>query len=152
MAIAASSAACATARRPTRAMDSRAAIAAVAREFSARYERGDAAGMAALYTSDGVALPPGRRAVRGRAALEAYWRLAPGARVTRHRVTPDSVVLAGPVAYDWGTYEARGAGADGATWTAYGKYVIVWRETAPGTWRMHVDMWNAAPADRANAP
>ena len=141
----AATSACATARRPTRAADSRTAIAAVAREFSARYERGDAAGMAALYTDDGVALPPGRAAVRGRAALEAYWRLAPGSRVTHHRVTPDSVVLAGPVAYDWGTYEARGAGADGKAWTAYGKYVIVWRETTPGTWRMHVDMWNAAP-------
>jgi ketosteroid isomerase-like protein len=123
----------------------RAAIAAVSREFSTRYERGDAAGMVALYTPDGVILPPGRPALRGPAALTQYWALAPGFRVLEHRVTADSVVVLGPVAYDWGTYRVRTQDAAGAVRDGGGKYVIVWRETSPGVWRMHVDMWNAGP-------
>ncbi len=145
---------CATPRSgvaPGAASDARAAVAAisaVSREFSARYERGDAAGMVALYTPDGVILPPGRHSLRGPAALTEYWTLAPGVRVLEHRVTPDSVVVAGPVAYDWGTYRVRTQDAAGASRETAGKYVIVWRETSPGAWRMHVDMWNASPPPR----
>ena len=124
----------------------RAAIIATSRDFSARYERGDAAGMVALYTSDGVILPPGRPAMRGAAALTEFWTLRPGVRVLEHRATADSIVVVGSsVAYDWGTYRVRTQDAAGASRETGGKYVIVWRETAPGTWRMHVDMWNAGP-------
>ena len=149
--VAAASLACSTRRpasRPGDAVDdagARAAIAAVSREFSARYERGDAAGMVALYPPHGVILPPGTAAMRGPEALARYWTLGPGARVLEHRVTADSVVVAGPVAYDWGTYRVRTQDAAGAVREGGGKYVIVWRETAPGTWRIHVDMWNAGP-------
>ena len=123
----------------------RAAIVATSREFSARYERGDTPGMVALYTPDGVILPPGRDASSGPAALAAYWTRAPGVRVLEHRATPDSIVVVGPVAYDWGRYFVRTQDSTGTSRETHGKYVIVWRESPPGTWRMHVDMWNAAP-------
>ena len=133
---------------PSRDSAARAAIVAASREFSARYERGDAAGMVALYTPDGVILPPGRAASSGPAALQAYWALPPGYRVLEHRVTADSIVVVGPVAYDWGVYRVRTQDPTGATDESHGKYVIVWRETAPGVWRMHVDMWNSGPPTR----
>ena len=123
----------------------RAAIGAAAREFSAAYERGDAAAMVAIYTPDGVILPPGRDAIAGTAALTEYWTLAPGVRIVEHRTTPDSIVVAGPLAYDWGTFRVRTTNAAGEELRRFGKYVIVWRETAPGVWRMHVDIWNASP-------
>ncbi len=128
-----------------RASAAHAAIVAISREFSARYERGDSAGMAAIYTPDGVALAPGRHAIRGTAALTEYWTLAPRVRVLEHRATPDSIVVVGPVAYDWGTYRVRTQADTAAAREGAGKYVIVWRETAPGTWRMHLDIWNASP-------
>ena len=143
--------ACAT-RRPTAASDredaaadARARILATSREFSARYERGDAAGMAALYTADGVILPPGRNASSGAQALTTYWTLAPGVRILEHRATPDSIVVVGPTAYDWGRFRVRTQDSTGTTRDGQGKYVIVWRETAPGTWRMHLDIWNGSP-------
>ena len=130
--------------------DDKSRIAAAAREFSARYERGDAAGQAALYTDDGVIFPPGRAAIRGRAAIEAYWRLPTGERVTSHRTTADSVVLVGSTAYDWGTFAVTGE-RNGQAYSGGGKYVIVWREVQSGDWRMHLDMWNSGPP-RASAP
>ena len=119
-------------------------IAAASREFSARYEQGDATGQAALYTLDAVILPPGRPAIRGRAAIQAYWTLAPGQRVLEHRVTADSVIVEDRVAYDWGTFTVRGE-RNGEGYRGGGKYLIVWREVAPGTWQMQFDMWNAGP-------
>ena len=137
------------ARDPSDA-DRRTRIAAASREFSARYERADAAGQAALYTDDGVIFPPGRAAIRGRAAIESFWRLPAGERVTSHRVTADSVVLVGSTAYDWGTYAVTGE-RNGQSYSGGGKYVIVWREVQPGDWRMHLDMWNSGPP-RSSAP
>ena len=121
------------------------AIARVSRDFSARYMRGDAAGMAAIYTDDAVIFPPGRAAIRGRPALEAYWRLDEGERITDHRVTSESVVLRGDLAYDYGTYVVRGERGGKPFGPTHGKYVIVWREVAPGDWRMQLDIWNGSP-------
>ena len=121
-----------------------AAIAAASRAFSARYEQGDAAGQAALYTADAVILPPGRPAIRGRAAIHAYRTLAPGPRVLEHRVTADSVIVEDRVAYDWGTFTVRGE-RNGEGYRGGGKYLIIWREVTPGTWLMQFDMWNAGP-------
>ena len=103
--------------RPAPVADARAAIMATSREFSSLCERGDAAAMVALYTP----------------------------RVLEHRATPDSIVVAGPVAYDWGTYRVRTRNAAGEERETLGKYVIVWREVSPGEWRMHLDMWNSGP-------
>lgn len=125
-------------------------LAAVSREFSARYERGDAPGMAAIYTDDAVIFPPGRAAIAGRAGIEAYWRLSPGERITSHVVTPDSVVLEGATAYDWGTFRVSGE-RNGQPFSGGGKYLIVWRDAGAGDWRMHLDMWNAGPSARAQA-
>jgi ketosteroid isomerase-like protein len=125
----------------------RAAITAAARELSERYVRGDARGIAALYLEDdGMLLPPGGGIVRGREAMVRAWTLPPGRRMLEHRTTADSIVVVGPVAYDWGRFQHRSVDAAGVERTATGLYVIVWRETAPGVWRMHVDIWNNAPA------
>jgi len=125
-------------------------IAAASREFSARYERGDAAGQAEIYVEDGIIFPPGRPAIRGRAAIQEFWQLPAGERIERHRVIADSIVIVEATAYDWGTYTVEGV-RGGQQYRGGGKYVIVWREVSPGTWRMHLDMWNAGPA-RAAAP
>ena len=141
--------ACATApaaRGASASPDARSAIMAVSREFSARYERNDVAGLVALYTPDGVILPPGRGSMRGVTELTRYWSRPEGTRVLEHRVTPDSIEVVGSVAYDWGTYRVRTQEGDAAPREVFGKYVIVWREQSPGVWRIHVDMWNSAPA------
>jgi uncharacterized protein (TIGR02246 family) len=130
--------------RSADAATARERIAAVAREFSARYVRGDAAGMATLYTDDGVILPPGRPAITGRDSIASYWRRSPGQRITSHRTVSDSIVVIDSVAYDWGTYTVAGE-RNGDAFSGGGKYVIVWREVENGVWRMHLDMWNAGP-------
>lgn len=126
--------------------DDRAAIAAIAKEFSARYMRGDAAGMTALYTDDGVIFPGGRPMIRGREAIQQYWTMPPGVKMVEHQTVSDSIVIVGNTAYDWGTFHSRVSRNGEAGNRGYGKYVIVWRRGDDGQWRMHLDIWNGSPA------
>jgi len=131
-----------------RLSDDRDDIISASRAFSAAYVRGDVDAMMALYTPDAVILPPNRPIIRGTDALRRYWTLPAGLRVVEHAATPDSIVVVGNTAYDWGTYRVRtiNAAGEGGERTTLGKYVIVWvrdpRDARLG-WRMHVDMWNA---------
>ena len=44
--------------------------------WTAAFNKGDAAAVAALYTEDAYVLPPGSAMVKGRPAIEAFWRQA----------------------------------------------------------------------------
>lgn len=121
------------------------AIATLARDFSAAYMRGDAAAMAALYTPDAVIFPNGAERITGREAIQRYWTLAPGNRVTMHRITPAEVRVEGELAYDYGVYEVSGERQGEAWGPTHGNYLIVWRRQPSGEWRMHLDMWNNRP-------
>ncbi len=124
-----------------------ATIHQLSRDFSAAYVRGDAAAMTALYTTDAVIFPERSAAIAGRQAIERYWTLGPGRRVTHHQVTPARIEVDGKHAYDHGTFEISGE-RDGKAWGPFrGKYVVVWRREAGG-WRMQLDMWNSGPDPR----
>jgi uncharacterized protein (TIGR02246 family) len=126
-----------------------AAIAKVAAEFSQRYMRGDAQGMADLYTENGAIFPAGRPIIKGRADIKAYWTLPPNVKVVDHKTTADSVIVVGNTAYDYGTFRAQNS-RDGQTANpGYGKYVIVWQRQRDGRWLMHLDIWNNSPAPQS---
>ena len=122
-----------------------AAILAAARAFSAAYVRGDAAAMTELYTEDAAIFPDGAAAIVGHEGIRRYWTLPPNRRITRHVLTPDRVEIIGDVAHDYGRFEIAGE-TDGKPWgPSFGKYVVVWRRTGDGRWRMYLDMWNRGP-------
>ncbi|HUQ80521.1 MAG TPA: DUF4440 domain-containing protein [Gemmatimonadaceae bacterium] len=123
-----------------------AAIGKVAADFSARYVRGDAQGMAQLYTENGAIFPGGRPIMRGRAAIAEYWTLPTGTKVIEHKTTADSVIIVGNTAYDYGTFRARNEKDGQPGNVGYGKYVIVWQRQGDGRWLMHLDIWNGSPA------
>src|SRR5687768_18498501 len=89
----------AAAQTPKPASD-RAAIEELGRQFSAAYMRGDAATMASLYTPDAVIFPGNSEMITGREAIQRYWTLPAGQRVTHHRATPTDIRIDGSHAYD----------------------------------------------------
>lgn len=126
-----------------------AAMHEAARAFSAAYVRGDARAMAEAYTDDGVIFPEGMPAIAGREAIERYWTLRPGRRITHHRITPTRIEVVGNTAYDHGVFEVSGTN-DGEAWgPGHGKYVVVWKRGSDGRWRMQLDIWNRSPAPGA---
>ena len=123
-----------------------AAIGKVAAEFSQRYMRGDAQGMAELYTENGAIFPAGRPIIKGRPDIKAYWTLPPNVKVVEHKTTADSIIVVGNTAYDYGTFRAVNARDGQAGNPGFGKYVIVWQKQRDGRWLMHLDIWNNSPA------
>src|SRR5262249_13582632 len=107
---------------------------------------GDAKGMAALYAPGGVIFPGGRPMIRGREAIAQYWTLPAGVKEVEHKATPDSVIVVGNTAYDYGTFHARSSRDGQLGNPGFGKYVIVWERQADGRWLIHLDIWNASPA------
>ena len=58
----------------TQTIDIHAAIRTADDSFESTFGQGDAAGMADLYTDNGMLLPTGSDFVKGKQAIEAFWQ------------------------------------------------------------------------------
>ena len=127
---------------PARGQDAAEAGAAFDRvyeEFSRAYRDGDPAGVAALYTEDAWYLAPGDSIERGEVGRHFEWLSSyePG----RGPVVEFEIVdraVAGDQGYDIGYYRIRAAGASEES-ASGGKFIVVWKRGADGTWRIHAD-------------
>ena len=93
--------------------------------WTTAFNKGDAAAVAALYTEDAYVLPPGAEMVKGRVAIEAFWRQA-ARQMGDAKLTTLDVLPLGPEA-------AREIGTVSLTKTKppqeiAAKYVVVWRK------------------------
>jgi uncharacterized protein (TIGR02246 family) len=123
----------------------RAAIEQAGIRFAEAYERGDAKGVAAFYTEDAIAFPPGGEMVKGRQAIQQMWQSTMDSGVKTLSFTVVDVGSSGDVAYETGTVlmKVQPAGKDPATASA--KYVVVWKKQG-NDWKLHRDIWNDLPA------
>ncbi len=120
-------------------------LAILANQFSQAYIEGDVATMVSVYTNDAVIFPNNAEYIRGKEAIERYWKLPKGRRITHHKLIPKEIEVSGSMASDFGHYEISGEN-DGKAWgPVYGKYLVVWKRGDDGLWRMHLDMWNSRP-------
>lgn len=113
------------------------AIAAMNARFMAAFRAGDADRMAACYTPDAQVLPPNHPAVRGQAAIAAFWSATLEQGVGGALLETIEVETRGSLAVELGRYEL--SGADGAI-IDRGKYVVSWHEDGT-SWRIHRDIW-----------
>jgi uncharacterized protein (TIGR02246 family) len=101
----------------------------------------DAAGVAALYTEDGVAFRPNLEPAVGRVALQKLeiQNLERNPKQIESWIT-DRVVIAvsGDLAIEYGSWSVTGAGLSG-TEEDRGKYVTVYRKVN-GTWKVASDI------------
>lgn len=105
------------------------------------FKRGDAAGVAALYTDDAMVLMTSVPAMRGRAAIEAgNAKMMPGMGVKDVKISVDDVEVHGDVAIETGKYEftLQPPGATAPT-VDTGTYVAVWKRQADGSWKLYRD-------------
>lgn len=101
----------------------------------------------ALLTEAAVWLPPGQAAVVGRPAIRAW--LEPLFEQYRYvfSVTPEQVRVAGEVAVDKGRFSTvLTSKAEGGSLRHEGKYLLLWRRSPAGVWRIerYLDMSDLA--------
>jgi len=103
------------------------------------FNKGDFAGIGALYTENATAFPPGSSMVKGRAAIESMWKDM-AEQVTDPKVTTLDVKSLGPsAAREIGTFSLKTKGPTPHEVT--GKYVVVW-EKVGNEWKLAADIWN----------
>lgn len=106
---------------------------AVLSRYTDAYNRHDAVALAALYAQDGVLLPPGRALVRGRRAIEEFWKKHMGAglalKILERSVGTD-------IGYLVGNYSFPGEPDSG-------KFLVCLKRGKTGGWQIGADMWNS---------
>ena len=107
--------------------------------WTAAFNKGDAAAVAALYTEDAYVLPPGSAMVKGRAAIEAFWRQAGQQMSDAKLTTVDVLPLGRSAAREIGTVTLKTKSQPPQE--VVGKYVVVWRKIGRD-WELATDIWN----------
>ena len=107
--------------------------------WTAAFNKGDAAAVAALYTEDAYVLPPGSAMVKGRAAIEAFWRQAAQQMGDAKLTTVDVLPLGRSAAREIGTVTLKTKSQPPQE--VVGKYVVVWRKVGRD-WKLATDIWN----------
>jgi uncharacterized protein (TIGR02246 family) len=109
-------------------------------KWESAFNQGDAAAVAAMYTEDSYVLPPGGNMVKGRTAIEAFWKQA-ARQVGNPKLVTVSVLPLGPrAAVEIGTVTLETKAQPPQQ--IVGKYAVVWRKVG-GRWLLATDIWNA---------
>jgi uncharacterized protein (TIGR02246 family) len=116
------------------------AIAATNEKWMANFEKGDAAGIAALYTENGQLLPPGSEFVTGKPAIQAVFQGVMDMGIKAVKLETVELEEHGDTAIEVGNYTLSG---EGGQVMDTGKYVIVWKQEG-GQWKIHRDIWNSS--------
>ena len=115
------------------------------KRFGDAVGRGDVASVAALYTEDATVLPPNSEMIRGRPAIEGFWKSAIDMGVRGLQLRTIEVQSSGDLAYEIGS-AVLDMQAEGRASTQTAKYVVVWKRAADGSWRLAADIWNSSPS------
>jgi uncharacterized protein (TIGR02246 family) len=107
--------------------------------WTAAFNKGDAPAVAAMYAEDAYVLPPGSDIVKGRAAIEAFWRQAAQQLGDAKLTTLDVLPLARNAGREIGTVTLKTKSQPPQE--VVGKYAVVWRKIG-GQWKLATDIWN----------
>jgi uncharacterized protein (TIGR02246 family) len=110
--------------------------------FAAALRSGDAAAAAAIYADDATLLAPDADVVRGRPAIERFWRTGVETGIERVELVVLELHQRGEVAFEVGEYALYVAPESGAHVVDRGRYLIVHREEPDGCWRRAAEMFS----------
>ena len=110
--------------------------------FESKFAAGDAAGLADLYTEDGMLLPAGIDIIKGRKGIESFWQNIMDMNIKQARLQTIEVEHLNNTAIELGYYTLSGKGG---LEMDKGKYVVIWKRDQ-GQWRLQKDIWTTSLA------
>jgi ketosteroid isomerase-like protein len=106
-------------------------------------------GYVTYFADDGVELPNGESAVKGKPAIrKSLGDWEPGMSLT-WTPTGSAMAASGDLGYTYGDYTLKTKDKDGHPVARYGKYMTVWKKQKDGSWKVAADMGNNAPPHEA---
>jgi len=120
-----------------------AAIEAIWPAYANIVEAGDVDAYLALWTDDGIQMPPNEPPVAGKEHIRERF-LALDEQVTiSYDIENREVVVSDDVAYSRGVFAGTVTPKDGSESTHIeGKYMTILRRQPNETWKIHRDIWN----------
>lgn len=106
---------------------------------------GDARAWAALFTDDGVQMPPNARANIGRPAIEEWSKGFMSLFQLEFPLAVDEVHVSGDWAFERGTYAiSLQPKSGGPSMQDMGKHITIYQRKSGAEWRMARDIWNTS--------
>lgn len=106
--------------------------------FESAFRQGDAAALAELYTEDAMLFPPGSDVMKGKQAIQSFWKGAMDMGIREAKVDIVEAELQGDTAIEVGQYKL--IGSEGSM-IDHGKYIVIWKQEG-GQWKIQRDIWN----------
>lgn len=105
---------------------------------------GDVAKMLTNYTDDAVLMLPNAPAMRGHAGMDAGIKaMMETVTISDVKVTVEDVMLSGDIAVETGSNEMTLTPKGGKPMVDKGKYVVIWKRQADGSWKIVRDVNNS---------
>ena len=111
-------------------------------KFGEAVRQDDAAALAALYTDDAILLPPDSEMIKGKQGIEAFWSGGLQMGIKDAVLTIVDVFGSGDLVYEVSNFTLTIQPEGQEPIEQKGKYVVVWKQTADGLWKMQVDIFN----------
>ena len=123
----------------------RAAINKTRNEYVSAWKAADAAQIGGLYTDDALVLYPNQPAVEGKTGILGYFKsFFAEFPQNDFDLTSAEIEIVGSWAFDRGTYRWRGVPRTGGEPIEdHGKYLVILRRQADGSWKVARDMDNS---------
>jgi uncharacterized protein (TIGR02246 family) len=121
-----------------------ASIRAASAAWSAASQSKDLDKAVAVYSDDAVGFADGGPILTTRADLRTNWQqvfAVPDSTLT-WKTTAVHVAQSGDIAYEYGAYNFVTTDKQGRLKTQPGKYVLVWKKQADGSWKVAIDIDN----------
>lgn len=121
-----------------------AAVRRAHQQWLARFQQGDAAGVAAIYAEEGQLLPAYSAAISGRSAIQAFWQGCIDMGICAMHHTPHEVDCLADTVNEVGEYcflDRYNQVLD------VGKYVVIWK-WQQGQWQIQRDIWTSNLPDK----
>ena len=108
-------------------------------KWAEAFNKGDTATVAAMYTEDAYLLPAGAAMIKGRPAIEGFWRQSMQQLGDVKCTTIDVKPLGGSAAREIGTCSFKTKAQPPQAGAL--KYAVVWQKEG-GRWKLLQDIWN----------
>jgi uncharacterized protein (TIGR02246 family) len=121
----------------------RTAIARASARLVEAVNGSDVAGVLAVWADDGVMMPPGKPAVRGRQAIEEFFRRLFSYSRVHYQFTASEIQVVGDIASERITFVAEAWDGASQSTRSRGKGLHLFRRASGGAWTLAADLWNS---------